>query len=193
MLAAGGSTRSREPKQLLLFRGRELLKHSVEVAVGSVCEPICIVLGAGADQFEKLVEDLPVIIAINQDWESGVSSSIRTGLRKVGELGDRLDAVLFTAIDQPLVTSKMLDDLVELYERRHSLIVACSYNETVGIPALFDQSLFNHLEGLEGDQGAKQVILQNIDNALRVDCPEAGIDIDREEDLAQLNELQQLE
>ena len=186
VLAAGGSTRSKEPKQQILFRGRELLKHSVEIAVGSVCEPICVVLGARADQFRTQVENLPVTIVVNQDWESGVSSSIRTGLRKAVELDDNLDAVLFMTIDQPLVTSKMLDDLVELYDSEHSLIVSCSYNETVGIPALYDRSLFNSLEGLEGDQGAKRVILQNIDNALHVDYPEAGMDIDSEEDLARL-------
>lgn len=190
MLAAGASTRSKGPKQQFLFRGKELLRHSVEVAADSVCEPTCVVLGARADQFEKLVEDLPVVVTVNEDWESGVSSSIRAGLKKLEQLDDSLDAVLFTAVDQPLVTSKMLDNLVELYVELYSdgqtRIVACSYNGTVGIPALFDRSLFRALENLEGDRGAKNVILENIRDTVRIECPEAGIDIDSEEDLARL-------
>ena len=190
MLAAGASRRSSGPKQQLLFRGKELLRHSVEVAAGSVCEPTCVVLGARADQFEKLIEDLPIVVTVNEDWESGMSSSIKAGLRKLEQLDDSLDAVLFTAIDQPLVTSKILDNLVELYVELYSdeqtRIVACSYNGTVGIPALFDRSLFRVLESLEGDRGAKQVILENISDAVRIKCPEAGIDIDSEEDLARL-------
>jgi molybdenum cofactor cytidylyltransferase len=187
VLAAGGSTRSREPKQQFFFQGKELLRHSVDTAIGSVCEPVCVVLGAGADKFEKLIEDLPVIIAENREWESGVSSTIKTGLNRVEELDKELDAVLFMTMDQPLVTSKMLDELVELFRGGHSGIAACSYNETVGVPALFARSFFSSLKDLEGDQGAKQVILQNLGNAVRMDCPEAGMDIDSEEDLSQLN------
>ena len=186
VLAAGGSTRSKEPKQQLLFRGRELLSHSVQVAVGSVCEPVCVVLGARADQFRSRIEDLNVTITINNSWESGISSSITTGIQKVLEIDNEVDAVLITAIDQPLVTSKMLDDLVELYSDGRTRIVACSYNGTVGIPALFDRSLFRVLESLEGDRGAKRVILENISDAVHIECPEAGIDIDSEEDLARL-------
>ena len=46
ILAAGGSTRLGQPKQLVAYRGRSLLRHAAEVAIGSLCRPIVVVLGA---------------------------------------------------------------------------------------------------------------------------------------------------
>ena len=46
ILAAGGSTRLGPPKQLVAYRGRSLLRHAAEVAAGSLCRPIVVVLGA---------------------------------------------------------------------------------------------------------------------------------------------------
>ena len=46
ILAAGASTRLGQPKQLLPFRGRSLLRHAAETALASVFRPVVVVLGA---------------------------------------------------------------------------------------------------------------------------------------------------
>ena len=44
ILAAGASTRMGTPKQLLRYQERSLLRHTIEVAIASVCRPIVVVL-----------------------------------------------------------------------------------------------------------------------------------------------------
>src|SRR5690348_4030085 len=77
LLAAGNSTRMGRPKQLLDYRGRPLLRHSVEQALGSACRPVMVVLGAEADACRAAIGDLPVEIVVNADWAEGMGSSIR--------------------------------------------------------------------------------------------------------------------
>lgn len=48
ILAAGASTRMGTPKQLLRYQERSLLRHTVEVAIASVCRPLIVVLEAYA-------------------------------------------------------------------------------------------------------------------------------------------------
>lgn len=188
VLAAGDSTRLEKPKQLLEYRGKPLIRLATETAMGSVCRPVCIVLGAGARRFMWPIAALKTTIVINGDWEDGISSSIRAGLFAALRKAEDLDAVLYMTVDQPLVTPKILDGLVEAYIDSGAPVVACSYDDTLGVPALFDRSLFDSLKGLEGDSGAKQIILQHREEALAVECPEAGADVDTEEDLLRLLE-----
>lgn len=187
VLAAGASSRSLEPKQLLLYRGKPLLRHAVEVALGSRCRPVIVVLGSRALSISDILTDLTVRMVINDNWRSGISSSIRTGLRTAEDEND-LDGILFMTADQPLVTSEILDYLCEIFREKRPPVVACEYKGTVGIPALFDCSLFGAFKDLQGDEGAKNIILQQRKRAIIVDCPEAGIDVDTEEDLIRLIE-----
>src|SRR5215475_6610558 len=76
LLAAGGSTRMGRPKQLLEYRGRPLLRHSVEQALGSRCRPVVVVLGAEADACRAAIQDAPVDVMINHAWAEGMGSSI---------------------------------------------------------------------------------------------------------------------
>ena len=49
ILAAGGSQRMGQPKQLLPFCEQSLLRHAVETGVASMCRPIVVVIGAYAE------------------------------------------------------------------------------------------------------------------------------------------------
>ncbi len=186
LLAAGGSTRSKKPKQLLVYNGRPLLRHAAEVALGSRCRPVHVILGARSRRLSRQLTGLPVVVTVNDDWKEGIGSSIRAGLRAALETDKNLEGVLFITVDQPLVTSEILDRLVEVYRETHPPIAVCSYEDTLGIPALFARSLFSSLEGLKGDQGAKQIILHYQERVVVIDCQAAGFDIDSEEDLQRL-------
>ena len=199
VLAAGGSSRLGRPKQLLPFRGRTLLRRAVEVAaeaasaaaaddggddpaVGTAARGrVVVVLGADAERMRAELQGLPVEVAVNADWASGLSSSVRAGLDAAGDAG----GVLFVAADQPFVTADLLGRIAAAF-RAGAPIVACAYAGTLGVPALFDSTLFGELASLEGDAGAKRVIERHRDVVRVVAFEQGAADVDSPGDIDSL-------
>ncbi|HWT80923.1 MAG TPA: nucleotidyltransferase family protein [Candidatus Acidoferrum sp.] len=182
ILAAGASTRMGVPKQLLRHRGRTLLGHAVEAALGSTCRPIIVVLGANAEQIQPEIGGLSVHIVRNAHWAEGLSSSIRAGIEAVAGGPDPPEAVVLAVCDQPLVRSEDIQALVAAFRSTNRPIIASQYAGTLGVPALFARSVFPELLGLAGDRGAKQVIQRNAAAVWPVLCPHGANDVDTLED-----------
>lgn len=186
ILAAGASTRMGSPKQLLAYRGCTLIRHMVDVAIASVCQPIAVVLGAHAERIKPEISDLSVQIVENQQWEEGMSSSIQVGLKALLAINPNLEAVIITLCDQPFVSSQTLDQIVEAYRYTDKPIIASEYAGTFGVPALFNCILFSELLALKSTEGAKQLIKRHIHEVFSVPYPEGAIDIDTPHDYEQL-------
>lgn len=182
LLAAGGSSRLGQPKQLLNFKGKTLIRRAAETLVASKCDPIVVVLGAEIERSTIELDGLNVAICINVNWPTGMSSSIISGLRSLIEIGPNLDAVVITLCDQPYVNSVDIDKLITAFNVSRPPIVAAKYGETTGVPALFSSKLFNDLIQLVGDRGAKALINNGID-IVTVDLIAAAYDIDTAFDL----------
>ena len=180
LLAAGASNRFGRPKQLIPFKGHSLLRHLAEVGLNSNAASVYIVLGAYADFLKHQLHGLNVGTVVNPDWNSGISSSVRTGVK---DLSQSVKAVLLVLCDQPYVTSQLLNGMMETFEKTGKLIVACEYENSLGVPALFHRNLFGELENLSGDRGAKQIILKHRKEVACVPFPEGTIDIDSPKDL----------
>ena len=124
---------------------------------------------------------LDIAIVENPDWAEGLSTSLRAGLDALDPpdaRGSPVDAALFTTCDQPLVTAATLRALVATYDATRPPVVACAYAGVVGVPALFDRSLFAELRALRGDAGAKRVIESHRADLVTVPAPEAALDVD---------------
>jgi molybdenum cofactor cytidylyltransferase len=80
ILAAGASTRMGVPKQLLQFGGEAMLRRASSVALKAGCRPVVVVTGADAAASRKALRGLDVRETENQQWESGISSSVRVGI-----------------------------------------------------------------------------------------------------------------
>jgi len=79
ILAAGASRRLGRPKQLVRLGGESLLRRTVRAALA--CDPVLVVLGSQAEAMAADLAGLPVIQVLNRDWEEGMASSIRAGIR----------------------------------------------------------------------------------------------------------------
>ena len=174
------------PKQLLLYQGRSFVRHIAEIAIASVCHPITIVLGAHAQQIKPEVSQLPVQVVENQQWSQGMSSSLRVGIEALNAVSQNLDAVIITLCDQPFVSSKILDQIVEAYYLTGKPIIASEYAGTLGVPALFSRTLFSELRDLKHTEGAKKIIIKHSNEVFSVPFPEGSIDIDTPNDYEQL-------
>ena len=184
LLAAGGSTRLGQPKQLLPYQGRTLLRHAAEAAVASVCRPIVVVLGADRERMRPELDGLPVQIAENPSWERGMASSLRVGLDTLPS-GD-IAGVVLALCDQPRLTGEVLDGLVRAFHDPPHPLAVSLYGGTLGVPALFGRALFPELAALTGAEGAKRVIQRHAAQAARVPFAGGLTDIDTPEDLRAL-------
>lgn len=183
ILAAGGSSRFGAPKQLLTHHGENLVRRAARAAIEARLRPVIIVLGAYAPSVELFVADLDAVVAVNQDWQSGQASSLRTGIERA--IHERCDAALVMLADQPLIDSASIALLVERYAEG-SQIVASRYSGVLGAPAIFGSKHFEKLLALAGDHGAGKWLRANPDLVSAVDIVEAAVDIDTPDDLKHL-------
>ncbi len=183
ILAAGGSARLGRPKQLACVGGKSLIRRTVEAATCAACSPIVVVLGGYAQATRTALQGEPVALIENEVWRSGIGTSIRAGVRRL-KADPALEAIVILVCDQPRLEAGVIRGLREVYRAGRHPIVASVYEQTVGVPALFDRSYFEELLGLQDDQGAKALMKANKHLVGHCEFPGGQIDIDTPEDLA---------
>ena len=103
ILAAGGSSRMGQPKQLLRFRGTSLLRRAIDTACAVPSEQVIVVLGRVRQLLPEL-EATGATVVINDQWMDGVSTSLRApGRRFFG-----CARVFIYPADMPLLTTDAL-------------------------------------------------------------------------------------
>jgi molybdenum cofactor cytidylyltransferase len=186
ILAAGESSRFGRPKQLVQFRGKSLVRRVVDAAKDANCSVIVVVLGSKREQIERELKETDAIVAENQNWRRGIGSSIRVGLESAVNQAPDIEAIVLLTCDQPFVKTDTIERLIAMREKTKKAIVASSYSETLGVPALFDRSCFQELLTLPDDSGAKSIILSNHERVAELLFPEGKIDIDTAADYKKL-------
>ena len=179
ILAAGASTRLGRPKQLLPWQGVTLLQHAVKTALTVTTQPV-VVIGANGEHLAAALDPGQVKLVFNPNWQQGIASSIRCGLQALLNRTPEPDQVIFMVCDQPFVTPELLLDLINEQQKSRKPIVASAYADTRGIPALFDRSLFPQLLDLQGDTGARKIIMQYGGDVASVTFEKGAYDIDTE-------------
>ncbi len=188
LLAAGPSTRFGRPKQLLDWRGEPFIRVIAKTAIESGLSPIVIVTGANADQIEPAIQDLPVQIIRNREWQSGQASSIRTGVQS---LPSETGAAIFLLSDQPQIKP----DVIRALAARHSaelfpIVAPLVLRERRANPVLFDRDTFPDLMALEGDVGGRAIFSKHHVEYLPWHDDSLLFDVDRPEDYPHMKELE---
>lgn len=173
ILAAGASRRLGRPKQLEPVDGEALLRRTVRVALEAGCAPVLVVLGAARERIAPCLEDLPVEVLVNEAWETGQASSLRTGL---AALPPQAEGVLLLVCDQVALEAAPLRRLMAAWRAAPECPAACLYGSVTGVPALFPAHRFPDLAALEGDAGARALLRAGA--VTRVAWPEGARDLD---------------
>lgn len=189
ILAAGESKRLGQPKQLLPYVGTTVISHIVKTALASNANQTIVIAGAHIELIRNELDSFPAIIVENRSWQEGVATSIRLAVETLEQSNMATRAVLFMTSDQPHVSTVLINTIIDKFDNQDNRIVACEYEKTVGIPALFGHSYFPELNSLEGDHGAKGIIMNHHNCLLTVPFPEGGLDIDTAEDVEKLRHL----
>ncbi len=181
ILAAGGSSRLGEPKQLLLYDQKNLVNNIIDAALPA-CDPVVLVVGANKEGILASLDDRKILVTENEHWQHGIASSIHAGLEKLGETAPGTKQFVIAVCDQPFVTTCLLQQLMEAAENSGKRIVACQYADTLGTPVLFDKKYVKYLKALNGDEGAKNLLKRFQDDIEVVSFPLGNFDVDSQED-----------
>ena len=157
VLAAGRSERMGRRSSCCPFGGVTLIEHVVRTLTRSrLGKDVVVVLGDRAMDIVKRISGLPVRLAYNPDPEGDMVSSIRCGLAYI----EPDQAIMIALGDQPLVTTGIVNRLIDEYEGRpegmvlpehegkrgHPMILSPAYREEIlfesmpdGLKALRDR------------------------------------------------------
>ena len=178
ILAAGNSSRMGVSKQLLKWKDTNLLQHTINT-VNEVNTQNIIVLGANYSKIKSQIEDKNTRILCNQNWQKGLGSTISFGINYIKNSLPHIENVLIMLADQPLIDAHYLNQLIETHKLYQNKIICTLYqNEKLGVPAIFNNSIFEELLQLNDDKGAKNIIQKYPDRILFVDGKNLISDID---------------
>lgn len=158
ILAAGNSSRMGKPKQFLNYQGKTLLETVSDQAVQTSYRPIIVVLGAYAEDILKKHQNQQISYVVNNNWESGMSSSIYAGLSAILDQHRDIENVIIAVADQVFISSIIFEQLLAQHKLTHKNIVASKYAHTIGTPVLFHKNYFPELLALNGNDGAKTML-----------------------------------
>jgi CTP:molybdopterin cytidylyltransferase MocA len=185
IVAAGASRRLGQPKQLVMVDGEPLLQRAIRCAGEAGASPIFVVLGAYRDRVETAIDFGAAAIVVNDDWEEGLASSIRAGVR-AAEI-DTADAagLLLMTCDQPRVTEEHLRQMIDKFDAQlERILITSTYAGVRGIPAIFPREAHGELLALRGDKGARALLQKPLWHVIEVPLEGGEIDIDSPDDLA---------
>jgi molybdenum cofactor cytidylyltransferase len=184
ILAAGSSSRLGTAKQNLIYEGKTLLQRAIDAAIASKADSVVVVLGANADVILPTIQNSPVKIIQNADWQEGMASSIRLGITALRRDGQRINALILMLCDQPFVNDALINELIDNQTQKG--IVASAYNNTLGAPVLFNKAYFPALLLLKGQEGAKKLLLKHPDDVVAIPFALGSVDVDTPEDFERL-------
>jgi molybdenum cofactor cytidylyltransferase len=173
ILSAGASSRMGRPKALLPYRESTFLEHLIQVTRHTRVGVTRVVLGAGADEIRKIAKLDFSMVVVNTNWEKGQLSSICEGIRSLESV--ETDGIILCPVDHPLVSARLVSDLIGQFYLNRKSIVAPTYNGRRGHPVIFSSALYGELLAAPADKGARAVVWAHSADVLEVPTDEEGV------------------
>lgn len=160
LLAAGQSKRLKgENKLTKLFKGKPLINHILFSLIKSKVNNIVIVLGYEHLKIKtKLLKSKKINFVINKNYKKGMSSSIKTGLKK---LPKNNKGFLIVLGDMPNITKTTINKICLSITRSDKEIILPKFKNRIGNPIGFKHSMIKSIYKIKGDRGAKNIIKKN--------------------------------
>ena len=162
ILAAGDSSRMGFPKQLAEYKGKTILETVVDTVTSNLDETV-VVLGHENDTITEKLDFKESTILINENWEEGIVSSIRTALFYLSENNEIDSAMIFMA-DQPSVNNKIIDKLIKTKKKDDEVVIS-KYRYKLNYPIIVPKYFWSKLELLTYDNllGEDDSLFKNFD------------------------------
>jgi molybdenum cofactor cytidylyltransferase len=179
VLAAGRSRRMGVQKLLLDYGGKSVISRIVEQLLDSVIDEVYVVVGHDRDRVAE--ESRGVSVVFNEDYKTGMLSSVRCGLRAIPET---CRAVLVVLGDQPTITSKLVDEIVRAYAATEKGIVVPTYAGSRGHPLIISTRYRDRILTGYDDVGLRGLLHEHPGDVfeLAVSTPHVCMDMDEPSD-----------
>lgn len=184
LLAAGRSLRFGAGDKLVApFRGAPLVAQAGARLEGRDGVQRLAIVASGADEPANWLADAGWQLVENPRAAEGQGTSVACAARAARELGAR--ALLVALADMPFVREDTLDRLIAAAATHEAAM--CRGPDTLLPPAIFRADLFDRLEALTGDRGARAVFVSLADTCEIPITAREALDIDTPADLAALD------
>lgn len=186
LLAAGGSVRLGQPKQLLKRHGETLLRRAARLLAETRPRTLIVVLGAHAEILTGELTGLPAIGVVNSGWRDGLASSLQTAARALEQHGAAFGRESPTK-DSPRVLIAVCDHPALEGHHLRALLQTCGCaairrDARLGVPAILDRSTWGRVDELAGDRGFSTLLHQV--RCTGIAAPELDQDLDTPDHLA---------
>jgi nicotine blue oxidoreductase len=196
LLAAGDGTRLGQPKATVELNGATLAERGMALLRAGGADPVFVVTGA-------VSVAVPGTVTVrNEDWASGMGSSLVAGLRAAAaedggtngggaDDGGGVTAAVIALADQPLIGPEAVRRLIAAHAAGASVAVA-AYDGKPRNPVLIASEHWPEVVAMaSGDAGARPFLRAHPDLVTLVECGDTGSpdDIDTPEELARVRAL----
>ena len=160
LLAAGQSKRMGGDNKLIKkYNKKYLINYIVGTLIKSKVDKIIIVLGFQSPKVRKITaKNEKINFIYNKNYKSGISSSIKTGLKRVSK---KNIGFLIVQADMPLISKNIINSICYAIKNNKKEIIAPTYKGKIGNPVGFKISIIKKLNKIRGDYGAKKMIQKN--------------------------------
>src|SRR5918999_473307 len=166
LLAAGESRRMGEFKQLLPFGDKSFVACCADNLLASRVSEVVVVTGHREAEVRHAIGERAVTFAHNEDYRSGMSSSIKRG---VEALSPKARVLIVALVDQPQIGPDILNQVIEAYEKRRPLVVVPTYGGRNGHPIAIDLSLKEEIMAKDPSQGLRQIVRAHESHVIHVE------------------------
>lgn len=177
VLAAGEGRRFGGPKAVVELDGERLVDRAVRLLTDGGCAPVVVVDGAVA----LTVRGARVVH--NEDWRSGMASSLRTGLAALRD--EPVGAVVVTLVDQPWLGPGAVRRLRSA-RSGGAFVAVATYGGRRGNPVMLAREVWDDVAAMaEADVGARAFMTAHPELVSTVACDDTGdpSDVDVPDDL----------
>jgi len=180
ILAAGESKRMKEQKLLMKYGKSSIIETVVQKNLDSKVNGVMVVMGADHEEVAARIKCFRVGTIINKEYARGMFSSVRKG---IASLPPEADAAVIALGDQPMINSRIINDLIDLKTGSSKNIILPVYKGRRGHPVLIGRNYFNEIAGMPDSATLRDLISGHSDDIaeLQVETDNILRDIDTRE------------
>ncbi|MDT8303975.1 MAG: nucleotidyltransferase family protein [Sedimentisphaerales bacterium] len=181
VLAAGQSQRMGVQKLLLPFGSKTVITHIVDQLTASSVDGVHVVVGCHGERVSRELSDRPVSIVNNSHYKSGMLSSVRCGINAITQ---QSKAILVALGDQPSLTSKLIDQMLQTFASTEKHILVPLYKGKRGHPIIFSAAYREEILTHYDNVGLRGLLYDHKDDIFELPVATSGVlsDMDYPED-----------